>query len=285
MKKLMSCIDRFCYKHPRFGVPNLMLLIVIGNAAVWLFSAMDSTGLLRYGLAFSAAEILKGQVWRLITFIFVPESSGFLFLLMLYFYYFIGNTLEREWGTGRFTIYYLAGMLLTVVYGFIAYAVSGGSGIITATYINLSMFFAFATLFPETRVLLFFIIPIKIKWLAILNAGFFAYEIVAMLGNGFGLTSFLPLVAVLNYFLFCGDWLFNMIRPANIRQKSNTVSFKREAAKINREMRNKPYTYKCSVCGRTDVSNPELEFRYCSRCAGYHCFCLDHINNHVHFSE
>lgn len=285
MKKLMSCIDRFCYKHPRFGVPNLMLLIVIGNAAVWLFSAMDSTGLLRYGLAFSAAEILKGQVWRLITFIFVPESSGFLFLLMLYFYYFIGNTLEREWGTGRFTIYYLAGMLLTVVYGFIAYAVSGGSGIITATYINLSMFFAFATLFPETRVLLFFIIPIKIKWLAILNAGFFAYEIVAMLGNGFGLISFLPLVAVLNYFLFCGDWLFNMIRPANIRQKSNTVSFKREAAKINREMRNKPYTYKCSVCGRTDVSNPELEFRYCSRCAGYHCFCLDHINNHVHFSE
>lgn len=285
MKKLMSGIDRFCYRHPRFGVRNLMLFIVIGNVIVWLFTAMDSTGLLKYSLAFSAGAILQGQIWRLVTFIFVPESSGFVFLIMLYFYYFIGSTLEREWGTGRFTIYYLAGMLLTVLYGFVAYAVGGRADAITATYINLSMFFAFATLFPDTQVLLFFIIPIKIKWLAYINAAYFIYEIVAMLGSGYGLLSFLPLVAVLNYFLFCGDWLFDMIRPERIRQKRKTVNFRREAARVNKEMRDKPYHYKCSVCGRTDVSNPELEFRYCSRCAGYHCFCQDHINNHVHFKE
>ena len=106
MKKLMSYIDRFCYKHPRFGIPNLMMLIVIGNGAVWLLSAMDATGLLQYNLAFSATAILRGEIWRLVTFILVPQGGGFLFLLMLYFYYFIGSTLEREWGTGRFTIYY-----------------------------------------------------------------------------------------------------------------------------------------------------------------------------------
>jgi len=285
MKRLMNHIDKFCYKHPRFGISNLMLFIVIGNGIVWLFSAMDSTGLLASNLAFSAQAILQGQVWRLVTFILVPQSSGFWLLIMLYFYYFIGSTLEREWGSGRFTIYYLAGMLLTALYGFVVYFIAGESRAITASYINLSMFFAFATLFPETQVLLFFVIPIKIKWLALLNAVYFGFQIVSMLGNGYGLLSFLPLVAVLNYFIFCGDWLFDMVRPERVRQRSKTINYKRAAAKVNKEMKNKPYTYKCEVCGRTDVSNPELEFRYCSRCAGYHCFCQDHINNHVHFKE
>jgi hypothetical protein len=281
----MSRIDLFCYRHPRFGVHNLMLYIVIGNAVAWLFSAMDTTGLLINGLAFSADAIMHGEVWRLVTFILVPQGGGFFFLLMLYFYYFIGSTLEREWGTGRFTIYYLAGMLLTIAYGLITYFVTGLSYSLSASYINLSMFFAFATLFPETQVLLFFIIPIKIKWLAIIDAAYFAYEIIAMLGSGYGMMSFLPLVAILNYFIFCGDWLFDLLRPERIRQKSKTINFRRAAAKANKEMRNKPYNYKCSVCGKTDVSDPDLEFRYCSRCAGYHCFCQDHINNHIHFSE
>ena len=285
MKKLMSYIDRFCYKHPRFGIPNLMMLIVIGNGAVWLLSAMDATGLLQYNLAFSATAILRGEIWRLVTFILVPQGGGFLFLLMLYFYYFIGSTLEREWGTGRFTNYYLSGMLLTIIYGFVVYFITRQSSAITAAYINLSMFFAFATLFPETQVLLFFVIPIKIKWLAIIDAAYFAYEIFVRLGNNYGLISFLPLVAVLNYFIFCGDWLFDLIRPERIRQKRKTVNFRREAARINREMRDKPYQYKCAVCGKTDADHPELEFRYCSRCDGYHCFCQEHINNHVHFRE
>jgi membrane associated rhomboid family serine protease len=169
MKKLMNHIDKFCYKHPRFGIPNLMLFIVIGNGIVWLFSAMDTTGLLECNLAFSARQILQGQVWRLLTFVLVPQSSGFWLLIMLYFYYFIGSTLEREWGSGRFTIYYLAGMFLTALYGFITYFVTGESYAITASYINLSMFFAFATLFPETQFCCIYH-PHQMKWLAILNA-------------------------------------------------------------------------------------------------------------------
>ncbi|MEG1633045.1 MAG: hypothetical protein RR314_03230 [Oscillospiraceae bacterium] len=285
MKKFMKRIDIFCYKHPRFGIPNLMLFIVIGNLAVWLFSAMDSTGLLVYNLAFSAERILNGQIWRLLTFVFVPQSGGISLLLFLYFYYFIGSTLEREWGAGRFTVYYLFGMLLTIIYGFVTYFITGNSYPITADYINLSMFFAFATLFPDMQVLLFFIIPIKMKWLAIVDALYFAYEIFAKLGMGYGMMSFLPIVALLNYFLFCGDELFSIVMPRGRQQRKKTVNFKREVAKIKHETKNKPYTRKCSVCGRTDADFPQLEFRYCSRCEGYHCFCEEHINNHVHFTE
>ena len=231
MRKLMNKIDRFCYTHPRFGIPNLMLIIVIGNAAVWLLAQMDTTGQIVSLLSGSAQGILHGQVWRLITYVFVPtESRPIWLLLMLYFYY---------W------------------------------------------FFAFATLYPDMQVLLFFIIPIKVKYLAYLDAALFVFGVITMT---FPL-NLLPVVAVLNYLVYCGDWLFDFFRPSHVRQRQKTVNFKREARRIRREQANKPYHYKCAVCGRTDADHPELEFRYCSRCVGYHCFCQDHINNHIHFTE
>ena len=282
----MKRVDLFCYKHPRFGINNLMMIICIANIAVWLFSAMDTTGLLVNLLTFSPYHILRGQIWRLVTFVFVPMySSPFSLLISLYFYYFIGSTLERQWGTGRFTIYYLCGILLQVFYGFIIYLTTGINYGMSANYINLSMFFAFATLYPDNVVLLFFIIPIKMKWLAVIDALYFAYSIFSNLGAGMGLMSFLPLIAILNYFLFCGDMLFGSVLPRGRQQRKNTVDFKREVHRIKYEQRNKNYTRKCEVCGRTDTDYPDLEFRYCSRCAGYHCFCQDHINNHIHFTE
>ena len=285
MRGFMKRVDLFCYKHPRFGINNLMLYIVFGTLAVWLLGAMDRTNLLESYLAFDAAAVLHGQVWRIVTFVLIPESGGIWLLLFLYFYYFIGSTLEREWGSGRFTIYYLMGMLLTVVYGFVTYFVTGRSYLMTANYINLSMFFAFATLFPDNRVLLFYFIPIKIKWLAIVDALYFVYAIFEGLGRGQGMMSFLPLVAILNYFLFCGDTLFRSVAPRSREQRQSTINFKRAARKINYEQKTRGYTRKCAVCGRTDTDYPELELRYCSRCKGVHCFCQDHINNHVHFTE
>ena len=285
MRSFMKKVDLFCYKHPRFRVNNLMLYIVFGTLAVWLLGAMDTTYTLVNALTFNAAAVLKGQVWRLVTFVFIPQSGGIWLFLFLYFYYFVGSTLEREWGPGRFTIYYLTGMLMNIIYGFVVYFVTGMSYSMNANYINLSMFFAFATLFPDNMVLLFFIIPIKMKWLAIIDALYFAYAIISDFAGGMGLMSFLPLVAILNYFLFCGGELFYTVMPRGRQQRKNTVDFKREVRKIKYETKNKNYMHKCAVCGRTDADYPELEFRYCSRCAGYHCFCQDHINNHVHFTE
>ncbi|NLT62950.1 MAG: rhomboid family intramembrane serine protease [Clostridiales bacterium] len=282
MKSIMRRIDRFCLTHPRFGIPNLMLYIVIGNAVVWLFGAMDTTKLLEAMLRFSAEAVFtKGQIWRLITFVLVPEQSGIFVLIMLYFYYFIGNTLERQWGSGKFTIYYLSGILFNVLYGTLMWLITGKDVLLTASYINLSMFFSFATLYPETMVLLFFIIPVKIKWLAYINAAFFLWEIIA---SPFPV-NLLPIVAILNYLMFCGGWLFDMIRPSRLHKKKKTIDFKKAAKQYNRAQAKVPYTRKCEVCGRTDRDYPNLEFRFCSKCGGYHCFCIDHINSHIHFKE
>ena len=111
MKSLNKLIDRFCYKHPRFGIPNLMLYMIIGNALVYILDEFSSYTFSSI-ISFYLPAIARGEIWRLITFIFVPEShSNFLFFaLTLYFYYFIGSALEREWGSGKFTVFYLLGV-------------------------------------------------------------------------------------------------------------------------------------------------------------------------------
>lgn len=281
MKKLNKRIDMFCYKHPRFGVPNLMLYIVIISLAVWLLSIMDPSKTLMSFFVFSPERILKGEVWRLVSFVFVPQSLSFWELLFFYFYYWIGNVLEKEWGTPRFNIFLISGVLLTAVYGFIIYFITKQSIAVTTYFIYLSMFFSFATLFPDVQVLFMFIIPIKVKWLAYLDAAFF---LLSMLTQSFPF-NLLPLVAVLNYLVFFGDDLFSSLRSNKARYNKTTVNFNREKQKIKYEQKNASYTKKCAVCGRTDTDYPDLEFRYCSRCAGYHCFCQDHINNHIHFNE
>ena len=281
MKKLNKKIDMFCYRHPRFGIPNLMLYIVVVSLAVWLLSIMDSSKTLLSYFAFSPELILKGQVWRLITFMFIPQDLSLWALLFFYFYYWIGSTLEREWGTARFNIFIFSGVILTIIYGMVIYFITGQSASIGTYYIYLSMFFSFATLYPDTQVLFMFIIPVKIKWLAYINAAFFVFE---MLATKFPFNR-LPLIAMLNYLIFFGSDLISSISSGATRYRKTTVNFNREKQKIKYEQRQKDYNYKCCVCGRTDKDFPNLEFRYCSKCAGYHCFCQDHINNHVHFTE
>lgn len=140
-------LDRFCYKHPRLGIPGLMKYIVIANVAVYLMD-MFSNGYFSAMLRFYPALIMEGQVWRLLTFIFVPTSGGFIlwFALTTLFYYYIGNALENQWGSTRFTVFYGVGVLLNIFTGMVTYWISGAF-LETASmyYVNMSMFFAFAT--------------------------------------------------------------------------------------------------------------------------------------------
>ena len=276
--------------HPGFGLHNLMIFVVIGQVIVWLFSMMDRTGTLVQYLYFNPALFLRGQVWRIVTFVLVPYDSSLLFFaIALYFYYFIGSSLEAAWGTPRFNIYYFSGMLLTALYSLLYYVITKRIVVATSAYLNLSLFFAFATLWPEQRVLLFFFIPIKIKWLAWLDAAMFLIAVVTYIGQGLIGLALVPVVAMLNYLVFCGSWLFDLLRPSTARrkaaQRAKTIQFKQAAHKVQQEQKAQGYTRKCDVCGRTDRDYPDLEFRYCSRCAGYHCFCIDHINSHIHFTE
>ena len=270
-------IDQFCRKHPYFGIPNLMKYITIANAALWLLNAVNSR-ILPY-MTFSPYWILHGQVWRLISFIFIPPSTGILAIIAFYFYYFLGTTLERQWGTARFNLYFFTGVVLTILFGFLMYWITGISVSLTAYYLFLSMFFSFAVLFPDMQVLLFFVIPVKMKWLAIVDALFFIYGIFTTPFPA----NLVPVVAILNFFLFCGEDLMAMFGV--YKKSANTISFQKAAREIRRKQAASLYHHKCAVCGKTDTDYPELEFRYCSKCAGYHCFCQDHINSHIHFTE
>ena len=273
----MVFIDRFCYRHPRFGIPNLMRYVSIGSAAFWLIGLINPV--LYEFMLFSPSLVMHGELWRLLTFFFIPPSTGILGLIGIYFYYWIGSTLENRWGSGPFTLYFFGGTILTLLCSFLLYLLGGYDSLLEPNYVYLAMFFAFAVLYPDMQVLLFFIIPVKIKYLAYVDAVFFAYSVFA-LRFPMGL---LPVIAVLNFLIFCGGELWRRLRRQ--REPDNTVAFRREAARIRREQQSQLYRHKCAVCGRTDTEHPELEFRYCSRCQGYHCFCEEHINNHIHFTQ
>ncbi|MCI2056370.1 MAG: rhomboid family intramembrane serine protease [Oscillibacter sp.] len=293
MKKLSDAVDRFCYSHPRFGIPNLMRYIVIGNVLVYLLSVFSSAGAVSF-LAFNWDLVLHGEIWRLVTFPFISGYSSLgdiLFLaLFLYFYYWMGSVLEREWGSAKFTLYYLSGLVLTLLTAIIVSIATGHSIYLYGTdYVNLSMFFAFAMLYPDAQVLLFFIIPVKIKWMAWFDAAFFALSSVQSLIGGDILGALLPVIAIANFFVFFWSDISerlgrqkNYVRHQNSHQ---TIQFKSAVKQEAKKAREQGYRHKCCVCGRTDTEFPDLQFRYCSKCAGYHCFCEDHIYNHVHFTD
>ena len=281
-------LDRFCYKHPRFGIPGLMKYIVILQAVVYVMDIF-SHGTLSALLMFDAGSILHGQIWRVISFVALPLSSSasffagnlsapLFFILSLYFYWFIGTTLEREWGSAKFTVFYAVGTLLTLASG-LALSAWGLGFTINMYYVNMSMFFAFATLYPDLQVLFFFIIPVKVKWLAWLDAALFAIDCANYLANGLWMLCLLPLVAVVNYVIFFWSDIMECFGRVKYQTSRQTVNFKK-ATKQAREQ--KGYIHKCAVCGKTDTDYPDEEFRYCSKCNGYYCYCSEHIHNHVH---
>lgn len=290
MKKLYDGVQRFCAAHPRFGIPNLMRVIVIGNVAVYvlmLLTQANDANALSF-LTFNLNALLHGEVWRLVTFVFVPAySSPFALLISLYFYYWIGSTLERQWGTAKFNLYYISGALLTVL-GVVLASLITGNPYLTAAgtgYVNLSMFFAFAFLFPDTTVLLFFILPVKMKWLAYLDGALFAFDIIKAIGAHNWAGVVLPIVALLNFAVFIWPEVHYLKERAKYQNSRKTVQFRQAQQQQARQAQQQGYRHKCAVCGRTDTDYPDLQFRYCSKCVGYHCFCQDHIFNHVHFTE
>lgn len=284
---LIRKIDEFCDKHPNFGIRNLMMYIVAGHILVYVFAMMQPSGGILSYIYFNLDLILKGQIWRLFSYLFIPASWGmFSFLIELYFYYFIGQILENAWGTAKFNVFYLIGVLLSTLYGIIVSLVSGGGYIgLSSVFLNFSMMFVYATMYPDNVVLLFFIIPIKMKYFALGTAIFFAFNIISLPFP----TNFSPLIAILNYLIFCGGDLWYQIkgvsRASKMKYSKSSSNFREQARKAKKEVDNQPYRHKCCVCGKTDADYPDMQFRYCSKCAGYHCFCEDHINSHIHFTE
>ena len=286
--------ERFCFKHRDKGIPNLMLYLCIGTAVVYLFSIVTNNYLLYAYLGFDRELILRGQIWRLFTYPLLTYRGDILMqLLYLLCYFSLGRAIENTWGTLRFNLFYLSGVVLMDIYCMIF------GGMADVYYLNLSLFLSYATMYPESHFLLFFIIPVKAWIFAIIDlvlvlSGLFTYPFPENLFS---------VISLANYFLFFGKDVLHLI-PVSWRANARRL-FRKKADKADpgtaAQPRPKtipfpnagsyqattaavkaPYTHKCTICGRTDVSDPELEFRYCSRCNGYHCYCRDHISNHTH---
>ena len=287
MNKLNNAIERFCILHPNFGIRNLMIYIVACNIGVYLLDMFSRGSGLSALLYFSLDRLLHFEVWRLITWVFIPEAGGAFYLLIsCYFYYWIGTSLERQWGTAKFTCYYLGGMVFTLLGAILVSLLTGYPvALYGAGYVNFAMFLAFAMLWPDAQVLLFFIIPIRIKYLAYLDLGFFAIRIVSYIAAGMWFQSIVPLMALLNFVVMFWPDLQRFFHTEKARTRQ-AAHFHNTAASARRQAQQpRAGERRCSVCGRTNLTNPELDFRYCSRCAGYHCFCSDHIFSHVHFTD
>ena len=282
MKKLNEAVDRFCALHPRLGIPGLMRYIVGANAVIYLLSLFARGGSLNF-LCMDPASVLRGELWRIVTYVLLPTNGGIFLVISLFFYYWLGESLERLWGSTKFTVYYVSGTLLTALASLLAYLIDGISvPIYGAVYVNTALFLAFALNYPDAMVNIYFIIPVKMKWLAALEGILYALSVVTAIAARMWGQALMPIVALLNLFVFFTPDFLRKADRVKAHTRPQAVQFRRA---VKEQQRQKGYHHKCSVCGRTDTDYPDLQFRYCSKCAGYHCFCEDHIFNHTHFTE
>lgn len=281
MRKLSNAIDRFCALHPRFAVPGLMRYIVGANLVTY-FLGMLSPGGLGF-LAMDPVAVLQGEIWRVVTYVLLPTSGGIWLLISCLFYYWLGGALEQIWGSAKFTVYYLSGTLLTSLAALLTLLIDGISLPISgAVYVNTALFFAYALYNPEAMVRINFIIPIKMKWVAWFEAALYAVQVVRYAVSGLWGMALMPVMALLNLFVFFAPMFQRKASQATARTRPQAVQFRRA---VREQQKQRGYNHKCCVCGKTDTDYPDMQFRYCSKCAGYHCFCEEHIFNHVHFTE
>lgn len=299
--------ERFCHRNRGKGIRDLMLYICLGNAIVALAGMINGGAALSALLCFDKAAILRGEVWRLVSWLFTDQLGGSMIsILFLYFFYRLGNQVEQIIGTFKFNLFYLSGVVMMDLFAMIfcptepviignyiyppeAFTYFYGN---MAYYLHLSMVLAYSTIFPEAQFLIFYVIPIKAWIIALLDLIMIAISVYNMCYPDLLFPHCLfPLIGLLNYFLFFGSSMKNLL-PFSIKARRRRNQFRRGVkAKVvpfpetpvrRADPVNSNYTHRCTVCGKTDAEYPDLEFRYCSRCQGYHCYCEEHISNHAH---
>ena len=254
----------------RFALPNLSLYLVIGQVLFWGLALMTGFNVER--IALLPAAVLAGEAWRLVTFLFLPPSlstSALSLVLMAfgwYMFYLMGSALEHYWGDFRYNAFIGLGWLLTAAVAFLTPGVYASN-----LFLAGSVFLAFAYLNPDFVIMLFLILPVKIKWLALFMWLGFGYALVV----GSWSARLLVLAATGNFLVFFAGELVERIRTGRRRMahQARVMGARRD----ERESR-----HRCRVCGKTDLSDPQMDFRYCSKCAGNQCYCADHIFNHEH---
>ncbi len=274
----MNVINKLERRFHGRGIPNLTMYIIACYVVGYVLSVFAPQ--IWYYLLLEPSLILRGQIWRLVTWVLIPPSSLNLFtIIMLLFYYQLGTALERTWGEFRYTLYIVSGLLFTIIGAFLLYFITGGivSLYFTTYYISLSIFLAFAASYPDMQVLLYFIFPIKIKWMAYLDVAFLVYDsITAARGGQWGRVVAI-VASLLNFIVF-----FFATRNMS-RYNPKEVKRRRDYQKaVSRSQAQRITKHKCAICGQTEEDNPDLEFRFCSKCNGNYEYCQNHLFTHQH---
>lgn len=281
----MKLIDKLQRKFGRYAIPNLTMYIIILYAAGYILELFQPS-FLSY-LTLEPALILKGQVWRLVTWLLIPPGSLDIFtLIMLAVYYSLGTTLERTWGTFRYNLYIFTGVLSTLIGAFIVCAIFAAQGVqvmmgttFNTYYVSLSIFLAFAVSYPNMQMLLYFIIPIKIKWLALLDGIYILYAFI----RSDWVNRVVIIASLFNFLLFfLGGLQYWRVSPSEIRRKQRFKKQVNMGSHSHTGKKNQVTKHKCAICGRTELDGDDLEFRFCSKCDGNYEYCQDHLFTHEH---
>lgn len=311
-------MNSFNNKLRRFVIPNLTLWLIAGYVVGYIISMVNSSFL--YWLSLDPYKILHGQVWRLITWVIIPPNmlgsdplGLFFVLLMLFCCYSIGNILERVWGTVKYNIFIFTGIALAIICAFIylliirfsadyeAFVALENANLamdwfaFSTYYINVSIYIVFAMTYPNNIVRLYFILPVKMKWLGIIDTVYLLYIFI----RGYIPEKAAVIAALLNCLIF---YLSNIrgksLNPYQIYRRTsfnraynkgmsnagrtrNTGGVTSQASDVKMNPRSQT-RHKCAICGKTEVSDPDMEFRYCSKCAGSYEYCQTHLFTHTH---
>lgn len=265
----MSLIDWLERRLGRLAVPHLTLLLIGVQVLVYL----PTQGAMAAKRDFPVVErlslvpdrVMEGEVWRLATFVAIPPFTNIVFALFAwYLFYLMGTTLEVNWGTFRYNLFLLVGWLATVAASFLTPERPA-----SAAFWQGSVFLAFAYLYPDFVMQIFFILPVRIKWLALV--AWLGYGYAALVGDWN--TRAAVAASVCNFVLFFGR---DLLARAGYGRRSILAQLRGLTA------REPAYHHKCLTCGATDRSHPKMDFRYCSKCAGDCCYCMDHLRAHEH---
>ena len=275
----MNFLNKMERKFGRYALTNLSMYIVLTYAAGYLLY-MVTPQVLNY-MTLEPAMILRGQVWRIVSWLLIPPSTQNIFftLITLMFYYSIGTSLERTWGAFRYNVYIFSGILMTIIGAFILYFVLGGNvlfgGLFSTYYISMSIFLAYAATYPNNQVLFMMIIPLKIKWLGVAYALMILAE---MIQSGWAVRVAI-ICSLMNFIIFF--FMTRNMSRYNLKEIHRRKEFQRAVHRS--QVNNNGITkHKCAICGRTEKDGEHLEFRLCSKCNGNYEYCQDHLFTHTH---
>jgi len=260
----MSLLDRLEKKFGGLGIPKLTVYLIAGQVILYV---MIQTGQIDRGMVFLAgALVLQGEWWRLISFLLDPPvANPFFAFFAWYIFYLMGSALESQWGAFRYTVYLLMAYVLTIGVAFLL-----PMTILTNSYIGISVFLAFAYLYPEFTLMLFFILPVKMRWLSVIIWLSLGFSLVL----GDWATRLLVVASLTNFLVFFGGDVWRQLRSG---QRRRAWQGQQPAQKSADEP-----LHRCRVCGITDITHPDMDFRYCSKCEGQYGYCSEHLRDHEH---